>query len=149
MIGEDSVGHHATHLHRRKGIEDEHHDPAFAADPVRHINRRLCSHGIAVGGDIGDQQRIGTGVHPDDRNAGIRRTLKPRSHLRGIDVDHDRIDLLRHRILDPRDDGGDVARRVDHVDCPARFGCLCLKPLHIGLRARLGEIRGDDRHRLG
>jgi hypothetical protein len=94
VVGKDRIRHHAAHLHGREGVEGEHHDIARPADPVGHIDRRFCRHRIAVRGDVGRQQRIGPGIHPDDRDVRphLRQRSSPAATCAGIDVDHDGID---------------------------------------------------------
>jgi hypothetical protein len=63
--------------------------------------------------------------------------------LRGVDVDHDAIDALRHHILDARDDSGHIALGVNHIDFPAQFFGAGLKRFDIKLRAGLRQIGRD------
>ena len=93
-------------------------------------------------------QRVGPGVHAEDRNVRRLRRVQPRAHLRRIDVDDDGIDALRRHVLDPADDRGDVARGVDDVDLPAQFLGAGLEGLDIELRAGLRQIGRDHRDLL-
>ena len=143
-VAEHGIGDDAARLHRREGVEDEHHDIARAADAVGDIGRGLGGHRVAVGGDVGDEQRIGAGVHAEDRDVGGLGGLEAGGDLGRIDVDDDRVDALVHHVLDARDHCGNVACGVDHVDIPALFRRDALEGLDVELGARLGEIGGDD-----
>ena len=134
----------AAHLHRREGVEHEHHDIAFAADAVDDIVAVSAAMAYAVGGDVGGEQRIAAGIHADDRDAGVLGGLQAGRHLGRIDVDDDRVDALVDHVLDAADHGGDVAGGIDDVDVPALLLGDGLEGLDVELGARLGEIGGDD-----
>jgi hypothetical protein len=134
----------AAHLHRRKGVEHKHHHIAGPADPVRNVNGGLRGHGITIAGDVCDKQRVAAGIHAEDGDVGILCRLQTRGHLRRIDVDDDRVDLLVDHVLDAADDSGDIAFRIDDVDVPALILGGRLKALDVELRAGLGEVRGND-----
>jgi hypothetical protein len=85
---------------------------------------------------------------PDDGDTRLLRHGEPRLHLRGVDVDDDGVDALRHGILDPADHGGDVACGVDDVDVPAVALGRSLEPVDVELRSGLREIGRDHRHPL-
>ena len=143
-VAEDRVGDDAAHLHRREGVEDEHHHVAGAADAVGDIDRGLGRHGVAVAGDVGDEQRIAAGIHAEDRNAGVLGGLQAGRDLGRIDVDDDRVDLLVDHVLDAADHRRDVALGVDDVDVPALVLRRGLEALDVELGTRLGEIGRDD-----
>ena len=79
-VAEHRVGDDAAHLHRREGVEHEHHDIARAADAVGDIGRGLGGHGVAVGGDVGDEQRDRR--RRPCRRPGCRRPWRPRGRPR-------------------------------------------------------------------
>src|SRR5690606_4813325 len=102
-----------------------------AADAVGDIGGGFRRHGIAVAGDVGDQQRIGARIHAEDRNARRLCGLQAGRHLGGIDIDDDGIDVLGDHVLDAADDGGHVAGGVDDVDVPALVGGDALERLDV------------------
>ena len=130
----------AADLNRRKGVEDEHDDVAGPADAVGDIDGGLRRHRVAVAGDVGDEQRIAAGVHAEDRDVGVLGRLQAGRHLRRIDVDDDRVDLLVDHVLDAADHGRDVALGVDDVDVPA-----CSSPPPGSPRRRIACPAGRDR----